>query len=79
VPPLKGPQELLGKEADILLHGSGNWTAGTNTGKVIKLNEIGKPSSVPAANFTPTGSIVAYSPDPSLHGAQVPAPPPVPH
>jgi hypothetical protein len=76
VPPLKGPQELLGKNADILLHGSGNWINGTNTGKVIKLNEIGKPSAVPAEKFAPTGSIVAYSPDPSLHGAQSPPPPP---
>jgi hypothetical protein len=78
VPPLKGPHEVLGKEADILLHGSGNWINGKNTGKVIKLNEIGKPSTVPAEPFVPTGSIVAYSPDPSLHGRQSPAPPP-PH
>jgi hypothetical protein len=75
VPPLKGPQELLGKEADILLHGSGNWIAGNNTGKAIKLNEIGKPSAVPAENLVSTGSIVAYSPDPSLHGVQSPPPP----
>jgi hypothetical protein len=75
VPPPKGPQELLGKEAEILLHGSGNWINGKNTGKVIKLNEIGKPSSVAAEQFKPTGSIVSYSPDPSLHGAQSPPPP----
>jgi hypothetical protein len=78
-PPIKGPQELLGKEADLLLHGSGNWINGKNTGKVIKLNDIGKPTAVPAEQLVPTGSIVSYSPDPSLHGAQVPAPPPPPH
>ncbi len=78
-PPLKGPLELLGKAPDILLHGSGNWIAGKNTGKDIKLNEIGKPSAVDAAKLDPTGLIVSYSPDPSLHGAQSPLPakPPV--
>jgi hypothetical protein len=74
-PPLKGPLELLGKQADILLHGSGNWIAGKNTGGVIKINEIGKPTTVPAEDLTPTGAIVSYSPDPSLHGAQSPPPP----
>lgn len=79
-PPLKGPQELLGKPADILLHGSGNWIAGKNSGQVIKISDIGKPTTEPAEDLTPTGAIVSYSPDPSLHGPQTPLPkPPVAH
>jgi hypothetical protein len=74
-PPPPGPDDLLGKSPEILLHGSGNWITGKNTGKVIKLNEIGKPTAVPAEQLKPTGSIVSYSPDPSLHGAQSPPPP----
>ena len=81
VPPPKGPQELLGKQPEILLHGSGNWIAGKNSGKKIKLNEIGQPVPQPADDLHPTGLIAAYSPDPSLHGAQSPPPPkpPAPH
>jgi hypothetical protein len=74
-PPPPGPDDLLGKSPAILLHGSGDWISGKNIGKVIKLNEIGKPSAVPAEQLKPTGSIVSYSPDPSLHGAQSPPPP----
>lgn len=68
-------ETLLRKPPDILFHGSGNWIAGTNTGKTMKINEIGKPFPVPAASFKPTGAIVGYSPDPSLHGPQSPPPP----
>jgi hypothetical protein len=75
VPPLKGPRELLGKDADILLHGSGNWISGKNTGTSTTINEIGKPVPVPGEDFAPTGKIVACSPDPSLHGPQSPPPP----
>lgn len=55
--PTPPAETLLGKKPEILLHGSGKWIAGTNTG-------------APAAPLVPTGKIIAYSPDPSLHGPQ---------
>lgn len=57
VPPIAA-EKALGKKPDILLHGSGNWIAGRNT------------STDPAEPLQPTGKIVAYTPEPSLHGPQ---------
>lgn len=48
----KQAQKLLGKKPDILLHGSGNWIKGKNTGS--------------DGQFTPTGKIKRYTPDPQL-------------
>lgn len=74
-------ERLLGKP-DILLHGNSNWIKGINTGPEFVPDpdspDPDHPRMIPdpAAALTPTGKIVSYSPDPSLHGAQdVPAPP----
>jgi hypothetical protein len=56
VPP-EAAEKLVGKKPEVLLHGSSNWIKGVNTGS-------------DPAQFTPTGKIVGYSPDPSLHGPQ---------
>jgi hypothetical protein len=53
-----GSIEFLGRNPDILLHRSGNWKAGNNTGS--------------DGDFKPTGKIKSYKPDPSLHGPQQP-------
>jgi hypothetical protein len=85
--PLRSPAErLLGKPPDILLHGSGNWIIGKNTGPPMIDNpdyDPGLPESAdnpvlipdPDFQFEPTGKIVAYTPDPSLHGPQSPPEP----
>jgi hypothetical protein len=79
-------EKLLGQPPDILFHGSGNWSIGKNTGPMIDNPDYdpGLPTSPanpvkipdPDKQFTPTGQIVAYKPDPSLHGPQSPEPPP---
>lgn len=51
-----GSIELLGKEPEILLHKSGNWKKGMNTGT--------------GDQFVPTAKIISYKPDPSLRGDQ---------
>jgi hypothetical protein len=78
--------QLLGKKPDILLHGSDNWTIGKNTGPMIDNPDYDPSIPVgsdnpklipdPAKQFTPTGKIVSYTPDPSLHGPQSPDTPP---
>jgi hypothetical protein len=77
---------LLGQKPIILLHGSGNWSSGKNTGPMIDNPDYDpdQPTSAdnpiqipdPDFQFTPTGQIVSYTPDPSLHGPQSPGPPP---
>jgi hypothetical protein len=81
-------EKLLGQPPDILFHGSGNWIIGKNTGPMIDNPDYdpGLPTSAdnplqipdPAKQFTPTGQIVSYTPDPSLHGPQSPTLPPAP-
>lgn len=46
-------EKLLGKKPDILLHGSDEWIEGSNTG-------------LSSGQFTPTGGIEPFEPDPSL-------------
>lgn len=46
-------QTVIGKAPDILLHGSRNWIAGKNTGTL-------------GQQFSPTGKIKKYKPDPGL-------------
>lgn len=59
--------KLLGKRPDILLHGSGDWKSGSNTGATgIKIETDGSITKLPNGQFTPTGGIEAYKPDPSL-------------
>lgn len=67
-------ETLLGKKPDVLLHGSGNWIAGRNTGPTLPDPITGDPIPDPAEALTPTGKIVAYKPDPSLGGDQGPSP-----
>jgi hypothetical protein len=84
--PQSGSIELLGITPDILLHGSGNWIVGKNTGPMIDnpAYDPDKPESEdnpklipdPDKQFTPTGKIVSYTPDPSLYGPQSPESPP---
>lgn len=77
VDPTKGTEEddptppaekLLGKKPDILLHGSGNWKDGKNTGSIgIALDGKIKP----AGQFKPTGGIEQYTPDPVLEDSTI--------
>lgn len=53
---------LLGKKPEILLHGSGNWQEGNNTGS-LGVDTEGE--SIPSGQFKPTGTINVYKPDPS--------------
>jgi hypothetical protein len=74
--PVRDPapaEALLGKKPEVLLHGSGNWIVGNNTGAADEgLDpDTGEPVADPG-DFTPTGQIVAYMPGPSLYGEQSP-------
>lgn len=62
------PEDLLGTPA-IRLHGSSNWKNGKNTGTppAQTVDELGA-----SQNFSPSGKIRAYKPNPSLHGPQSP-------
>ena len=66
--PQSGSIELLGKP-DVMLHKSGNWKSGNNTG-TIGIDSNGKKD--PDYQFVPTAKIKTYHPDPSLHGPQNP-------
>jgi hypothetical protein len=61
----KKAAELLGKKPEILLHGSGNWIKGKNTG-TIGVTSADPPQEIPEGQFIPTGGIKRYKPDPSL-------------
>jgi len=68
-------EALLGRKPDVLLHGSGHWIHGINTGPPgVPDPGTGLPIPDPAKALTPTGKIVAYTPDPSLGGDQGPSP-----
>lgn len=62
-----GSIELLGKRPEILLHTTGNWQKGKNTGTMGQ-NDEGE--AIPSGQFKPSGKILSYKPDPSLHGPQ---------
>jgi hypothetical protein len=66
VPP-DAAEKLLGKRPENLLHGSRNWVNGRNTGSLGVSNDG---ALIPSGQFTPTGKIDPYKPDPSLHGPQ---------
>jgi hypothetical protein len=66
VPPTNA-ETLLGRRPAVLLHGSGNWQQGKNTGSLGLDNEN---NPIPAGQFQRQGVINAYQPDPSLHGQQ---------
>lgn len=59
----KQAEELLGKKPDILLHGSTKWQRGKNAGSV-GVDADGE--EIPSGQFTPTGEIEKYLPDPSI-------------
>jgi hypothetical protein len=62
-------ETLLGKKPDVLLHGTGNWQTGTNTGPPYVPNPGPRPPDTipdPAKALTPTGRIDAFKPEPAL-------------
>ena len=59
----KQAEDLLGKKPDILLHGSTKWQQGKNTGS-LGIDTVGE--EIPSGQFTPTGEIKKYTPDPSI-------------
>jgi hypothetical protein len=69
--PQSGSIEFLGQLPDILLHGSGNWIKGKNTGG--SQQDAHNPAIThPPDQFTPVGLIKKYTPNPSLNGPQGP-------
>jgi hypothetical protein len=56
-------ENLIGRKPDVELHKSSNWIKGNNTGSTGE-GPDGKPIS--AGQFTPTGVIKRYKPDPSI-------------
>jgi hypothetical protein len=56
-------EDLLGKRPEILLHGTANWQAGRNTGS---WGVDSRGQTIPTGQFTPTGRIKPYKPDPKL-------------
>jgi hypothetical protein len=55
--------KLMGRKPDILLHRSGNWKQGRNTG-TLGVDASGKP--IPSGQFGHFGTILKYKPDPSI-------------
>lgn len=66
-----GPGEkLLGKKPAVLLHSSGNWQTGYNTGTLgIKIEDDGTITKLPDGQFNPTAKIEPYKPEPALETA----------
>jgi hypothetical protein len=64
-------QKMLGRRPDILLHGSGNWQTGYNTGSTgvkIETDSGGNETftDLPGGQFTPVAGIEKYKPEPAL-------------
>jgi hypothetical protein len=68
--PVPPAVHVLNKWPDVLLHGSGNWIKGFS---VAGTDDAGNPIFGP--QFTPTGTIIRYIPDPSLYGPSTAAAP----
>jgi hypothetical protein len=67
--PQQGSIALLGKTPDVLLHGTGDWKTGTNTGPDYVPNPGPPPPETipdPVHKLTPTGKIDGYTPNPAL-------------
>lgn len=63
----KDTAKMLGREPDIMLHGTGNWKKGKNTGSIgLTKDADGSVRELPQGQFHPSGKIDAYKPDPSL-------------
>jgi len=58
-----GAEELLGRKPEVMLHNSGKWKAGENTG-TLDVNIDG--DILPAGQFARTGGIEAYKPEPAI-------------
>lgn len=61
-----GSIEGLKQKPDILLHGSGNWIKGKNTGSSGVDYTHSPPTPIPGGQFDPIGITKPYRPDPSL-------------
>jgi hypothetical protein len=60
-------EKMLGRKPDILLHGTGNWQEGSNTGSTgIMKNDKGEDIVNKAGQFQHIGLIEKYTPDPKL-------------
>jgi hypothetical protein len=60
-------ETILGQRPAILLHGSGNWKTGYNTGSVgVEIDTNGEKTSLPGGQFTPVAKIAKYKPEPVL-------------
>jgi len=59
----KKAEELLGQRPQILLHGSSKWIDGNNSGS-LGMDDDG--NKIDSGQFTPTGDIKSYTPDPSI-------------
>jgi hypothetical protein len=62
---------LLGKRPEVMLHGNSNWQSGYNTGSLgaeIETDDDGTETikKLPGGQFTATGGIEKYKPEPSL-------------
>lgn len=59
--------ELLNRRPDILLHGSGNWQTGHNTGSSgVEIDSDGTMTDLPAGQFKRIAGINKYKPEPAL-------------
>lgn len=65
-----GSIEFLGQHPDILLHKSGNWIKGKNTGSTGMDYTQDPPQIIDSGQFTPIAHTTAYTPNPSLNGRQ---------
>jgi hypothetical protein len=62
-------EKMLGRRPDILLHGTGDWQEGANTGSTGLIRneaEDGEDQIIESGQFNPQGGIEPYEPDPSL-------------
>lgn len=65
--PRAAPERLLGKKPEILLHTSNNWKKGKNTGTLgVEISSDGTSEEISSGQFTRTGRIDRYKPDPFL-------------
>jgi hypothetical protein len=65
--PQSGSIEFMGSSPTLLLHKSGNWKSGRNTGSA-GIDSDG--NVIPDGQFVRVAGIISYKPDPSLHGPQ---------
>jgi hypothetical protein len=60
-------RDLMRKRPEVLLRGQGNWIEGKNTGSLgMEIGTDGQGEIIPSGQFTKTGTIVKYEPDPKI-------------